>query len=182
MISLSPAQSKKLKALINEYAGKVNVQAAQDLLAELECTIDQLMLAVVALASEFSHRLAASAATRPDCLVAMPLHPARLRERGYNQATELARPIARALNIPIDYQHCQRQRATAIQSDLPASERPRNVKGVFSVVKKIPVRHVVIVDDVMTTGATVAELATTLRNAGVERIDVWVCARAALIF
>lgn len=118
----------------------------------------------------------------PQLIIPVPLHAARLRERGYNQATELARPIARALNIPIDYQHCQRHRATAIQSDLPANERSRNVKGVFHIVKKLPARHVAIVDDVMTTGATVAEFATTLRSAGVEKIEVWVCARAALKF
>mgnify|MGYP003393512964 CR=1 FL=1 len=118
----------------------------------------------------------------PQLIIPVPLHAARLRERGYNQATELARPIAHALNIPIDYQHCQRQRATAIQSDLLASERSRNVKGVFSVAKKVPARHVAIIDDVMTTGATVAEFATTLRSAGVEKIEVWVCARAALKF
>lgn len=118
----------------------------------------------------------------PQLIIPVPLHAARLRERGYNQATELARPIARALNIPIDYQHCQRHCATAIQSDLPANERSRNVKGVFHIVKKLPARHVAIVDDVMTTGATVAEFATTLRSAGVEKIEVWVCARAALKF
>lgn len=120
--------------------------------------------------------------TPPQMIIPVPLHPTRLRERGYNQATELARPIARELNIPIDYRLCQRQRATAIQSDLPASERLRNVKGVFRVVKKLPVHHVAIVDDVMTTGATVTELAATLRHAGAEKIDVWVCARAALLF
>ena len=118
----------------------------------------------------------------PQLITPVPLHAARLRERGYNQATELARPIARALNIPIDYQHCQRHRATAVQSDLPANERLRNVKGGFSVAKKLPAHHVAIVDDVMTTGATVAEFATTLRSAGVKKIEVWVCARAALKF
>ncbi len=134
------------------------------------------------MAQQLKKRVRSISAPLPHLIIPVPLHAARLRERGYNQATELARPIARALNIPIDYQHCQRQRATAIQSDLPASERPRNVKGVFSVVKKLPVRHVAIVDDVMTTGATVAEFAATLRNAGVEKIEVWVCARAALKF
>jgi ComF family protein len=138
-------------------------------------------LAVARLLGELmAQQLKKQIQTCPQMIIPVPLHAARLRERGYNQATELARPMARALGIPIDYQHCQRQRATAIQSDLPASERSRNVKGVFSVVKKLPAHHVAIVDDVMTTGATVAELATTLRHAGVEKIDVWVCARAAL--
>ena len=134
------------------------------------------------MAQQLTKRARSISSPPPQLIIPVPLHAARLRERGYNQATELARPIARALNIPIDYQHCQRQRATAIQSDLPASERSRNVKGVFSVVKKLPAHHVAIVDDVMTTGATVAEFATTLRSAGVEKIEVWVCARAALKF
>lgn len=139
-------------------------------------------LAVARLLGELmAQQLKKQVQTPPQIIIPVPLHPARLRERGYNQATELARPIAHALNIPIDYQHCQRQRATAAQSDLPASERLRNVKGVFSVVRKLPVHHVAILDDVMTTGATIAELATTLRKAGAERIDVWVCARAALV-
>lgn len=120
--------------------------------------------------------------TRPELIIPVPLHAVRLHERGYNQATELARPIARALSIPIDYQHCQRRRATAVQSDLPAKERSRNVKGVFSVARELRARHVAIVDDVMTTGATVAELSAALRKAGVEKIDIWVCARAALLF
>jgi len=134
------------------------------------------------MAQQLKKRARSISSPLPQLIIPVPLHAARLRERGYNQATELARPIARALNIPIDYQHCQRQRATAIQSDLPASERSRNVKGVFSVAKKLPAHHVAIVDDVMTTGATVAEFATTLRSAGVEKIEVWVCARAALKF
>ena len=134
------------------------------------------------MAQQLKKRMRLIPSSPPQMIIPVPLHLARLRERGYNQATELARPIARAFNIPIDYQYCQRQRATAIQSDLPANERPRNVKGVFRVVKKLPVRHVAIVDDVMTTGATMEEFAATLRKAGVEKIDVWVCARAALTF
>lgn len=134
------------------------------------------------MAQQLKKRAGVLSPALPQLIIPVPLHAARLRERGYNQAMELARPIACALKIPIDYQHCQRQRATAIQSDLPANERPRNVKGVFSVVKKLSVRHIAIVDDVMTTGATAGEFAATLRGAGVEKIEVWVCARAALRF
>ena len=172
-----PSYDRTLSAF--RYAYPVD-QLIHDLKFNRKLAIARLLGELMA--QQITKRVHLTSPSLPQMIIPVPLHPARLRERGYNQATELARPIARALNIPIDYRHCQRPRATAIQSDLPASERPRNVKGVFSVVKKIPVRHVVIVDDVMTTGATVAELATTLRNAGVEKIDVWVCARAALTF
>ena len=116
----------------------------------------------------------------PDAILPVPLHPSRLRERGFNQALEIARPIAGALNIPLLLQHCERTRATVMQSSLPARQRSRNVKGVFRVVRAIPYQHVAIVDDVMTTGETVRELAKVLRAAGVPRIDVWVVARAPL--
>lgn len=118
--------------------------------------------------------------TRPDLIIPVPLHGARLRGRGYNQALELARPIARKLNLPIDYRSCERSRATPAQSDLPAKERARNVQGVFNIMGNFKGRHVAIIDDVMTTGSTVEELATALRKAGAGAIDVWVCARASL--
>ncbi|MEQ6342985.1 MAG: ComF family protein [Gammaproteobacteria bacterium] len=117
---------------------------------------------------------------RPDLIIPVPLHRARLHERGYNQALELARPIARKLNLPIDYLGCERSRATPAQSDLPAKERPCNVKGVFNITGSFKGRHVAIIDDVMTTGSTVEELATALREAEASAIDVWVCARASL--
>jgi ComF family protein len=120
-----------------------------------------------------------AAGTLPELLIPVPLHTARLRERGFNQALELARPIARALQRPLDYRSCVRLRATQAQSLLPAKEKRANVKNAFGVVRPIEARHVAIIDDVMTTGHTVQELAGIVRKAGVERIDVWVLARAA---
>ncbi|MEO6696465.1 MAG: phosphoribosyltransferase family protein, partial [Gammaproteobacteria bacterium] len=108
------------------------------------------------------------------------LHRARLRQRGFNQSLEIARPLARRLNIPVDYQSCERVRNTSAQSLLPAGERHKNIKGAFRVTHPIAARHVAIVDDVMTTGHTVQELAATLRKSGVRRVDVWVLARASL--
>ncbi len=108
----------------------------------------------------------------------MPLHATRLRERGYNQALELARPISSRLDIPIDYQSCTRARATPAQSALSARERSANVKGAFQVSQPLTARHVAIIDDVMTTGHTADELARMLQKTGVERIDIWVCAVA----
>lgn len=116
----------------------------------------------------------------PELLIPVPLHASRLRQRGFNQALELARPIAKRFDLPLDYQSCTRVRATATQSLLSAKQKRSNVKGAFSVVKPINVRHVAIIDDVMTTGHTLEELAKTLRTAGVAEIDVWVLARAAL--
>ena len=116
----------------------------------------------------------------PERLVPVPLHPRRLRERGFNQALEVARRVSRRLDIPLDFRSCTRTRFTPAQSSLPAKERQRNVKGTFSVAPDMTARHVVIVDDVMTTGATANELARTLKKAGVTRVDVWVCAHAPL--
>ncbi|MCL5801361.1 MAG: ComF family protein [Gammaproteobacteria bacterium] len=117
--------------------------------------------------------------TMPEIIIPVPLHRTRLRERGFNQALEIARPIARSLSIPVDYKSCERVRKTPAQSLLPAAERRKNIKGAFRVTRPIAARHVAILDDVMTTGHTVQELAATLRKAGVERVDVWIVARAA---
>ncbi len=116
----------------------------------------------------------------PELIIPVPLHRSRLRTRGFNQALEIARPLAQSLGIPIDYQSCVRSRATAAQSLLPAKEKHANVKGAFAVVKPVRVRHIAIIDDVMTTGHTLEEVAKVLRKAGVERIDIWVVARASL--
>jgi ComF family protein len=121
------------------------------------------------------------ACERPDALLAIPLHRDRLRERGYDQALELARPLARALRIPLRQEVLLRLRATAPQSRLDAPQRRRNLRDAFSIAegaKALPA-HVVLVDDVMTTGATLHAAAKTLRRAGVERIDAWICARVS---
>lgn len=123
-----------------------------------------------------------SAAPRPDVIIPVPLHFSRLRTRGYNQALELARPIARALHIPLDTSLLVRTRATSAQSSLHAHERRRNLRGAFglatSAINRPAPVHVTILDDVMTTGATLADAARPLLNAGVTRVDAWVCARA----
>lgn len=116
----------------------------------------------------------------PGLIIPVPLHRGRLRQRGYNQALELARPVAKALGVMLDCRSCVRTRATASQVTLDAALRRRNVKGAFDLVRPPGHRHVAIVDDVMTTGSTVAELANLLRRAGIGRVDVWVCARAAV--
>jgi len=115
---------------------------------------------------------------RPDAIVPVPLHPSRLRRRGYDQALELAKPIARELGIPLLANALQRVRATAPQSELDAGARQRNLRRAFAVKDgaELPA-HVALIDDVMTTGATLNAAAKVLRRAGVARVDAWVCAR-----
>lgn len=116
----------------------------------------------------------------PDVLLPVPLHAKRLRQRGYNQALELARPIAANLKIPLDIQSCRRLKATEEQVGLSAKLRKSNLKGAFEVKGNFQDKRVAIIDDVMTTGSTVHELSQQLINAGANRVDVWVCARAVL--
>jgi ComF family protein len=113
----------------------------------------------------------------PDALIPVPLHAHRYRKRGFNQAAETARTLSRLLDIPLDLKACRRIRATAAQARLPAKERRKNLSQAFAIRPGIAYRNVAIVDDVVTTGTTVNELAGTLRQAGVERIEVWTCAR-----
>jgi ComF family protein len=114
---------------------------------------------------------------RPELIVPMPLHRARLRERGFNQAVELARPVGRRLGIPVALDLVQRVRPGQPQSALERSRRRANVRGAFAVQRPLEAFHVAIVDDVLTTGASAGELAGTLRRAGAERVEVWVVAR-----
>lgn len=116
---------------------------------------------------------------RPQCLIPVPLHPARYRERGYNQAAEIARIVARRLRIPLGLDTCRRIRSTRPQAELSAAERRRNLRGAFEVVDKLDADHVALLDDVVTTGSTMNELAKTIRAAGANVVDVWAIARAS---
>jgi len=131
------------------------------------------------LADLMIERAVDDAPARPDLIVAVPLHVSRLRERGYNQAFELAKPVAGTLGVPIARDGLARIRATPAQTGLDAAARRRNLRGAFAVPRgaSLP-KHIALLDDVVTTGATVRECARVLRRAGVERIDVWALARA----
>jgi ComF family protein len=115
----------------------------------------------------------------PECLIPVPLHKQRLRERGFNQAQELAQIIAAQLKIPLDYTLCQRNKSTPFQSGLSAKQRKQNLKNAFSITKTHSYKHVAVFDDVVTTGTTVNELAKQLKQSGVEIIEVWAIARTA---
>jgi len=115
----------------------------------------------------------------PELIVPVPLHPARYRKRGFNQAIEIARTVAKELSLPLDLTCCRRLRDTAQQTSLSGGLRRHNLKKAFAAVQPLKAKHVAILDDVMTTGSTTHELALVLKKAGVERVDVWVCARAS---
>lgn len=117
--------------------------------------------------------------TKPDRMVALPLHPARLRERGFNQSMLLARHISHRLDIPLLPNACERVRNTPPQSSLPWKERDKNMRQAFICKPDADVRgkHVAIVDDVMTTGSSIGELARALKKAGALKVSAWVVAR-----
>ena len=136
-------------------------------------------LAIIPLLSAvMSARLATRAAPLPSLLVPVPLHPTRLRERGFNQATELARRVGRELGIRSDHRLCTRNRDTRPQSLLSPNARRLNLRNAFSVRHRPGAGHVAIIDDVMTTGHTSNELARVLKQAGADQVEVWVIARA----
>ncbi len=114
---------------------------------------------------------------RIDLVVAMPLHPRRLRERGFNQAVEIARPLARHLGLAFDPLALQRVRDTAAQAGLHLAEREKNVRKAFACSRDLRGQRIAIVDDVMTTGATLNEAAKTLKRAGAVHVENWVAAR-----
>lgn len=116
-------------------------------------------------------------AVRPDVLLVAPLSQQRLRERGFNQAVEIAKPLARTLGVTIDTQAIAKVRHTEAQAALPFDQRRRNVRGAFAASRAMKGQRVAIVDDVMTTGATLNELAQVAKSAGATHVSAWVVAR-----
>jgi ComF family protein len=120
--------------------------------------------------------LPAFAHGRPEALIPIPLHCKRLRQRGFNQAMELARFWGRECGIAVQGQALIRRRQTAVQSSLDAIGRAENVRGAFEA-RGPMASHVALVDDVFTTGATCKAAAEALYVAGAHRVDVWCLAR-----
>lgn len=144
--------------------------------------VDQLVQAVkfsgrLALVNQLADALTSRISTRPDHIIAMPLHPLRLRERGFNQSHLLAQRISRNLNISLLTDVSERIRNTTPQSSLPWQERSKNMRGAFTCSVDLTGKHIAIVDDVMTTGISIEELARSLRQAGAIHISAWVLAR-----
>lgn len=144
--------------------------------------IDALVLAYkyggrLTLAPLLASPLARDVGGAVDVIVPMPLAPARLRERGFNQAHELARLIGSALGVPVLPRACRKVADTPPQAALPWKERARNVRRAFVCDVDLRDRRVAVVDDVMTSGATLNELARTLKRAGAAEVTGWVVAR-----
>ncbi len=114
---------------------------------------------------------------RIDLVVPVPLSRERLRERGYNQAAEIARHVAKERRARLELTIVIRERDTRAQADLPWSDRARNVRGAFRCERSLDGAAIAVVDDVMTTGATLDELAATLKRAGAARVVNWVVVR-----
>lgn len=112
-----------------------------------------------------------------DAVLPVPLHWRRRWFRGFNQAVEIGRPVAKHLRVPL-VSCVRRQRATPFQSGLNAKERARNLKSAFVARRALPYRHVLIIDDVMTTGVTMRQVARVVKRAGADKVSALAVARA----
>jgi ComF family protein len=130
---------------------------------------------MLSLCAFFGQLLKEKIATEPvDLIIPMPMHPTRLKERGFNQALEIARFLGKE---KLDYNSAIRQKLTPPQASLPLKERVKNIKGAFKIGNDLTGMRIAIVDDVMTTGASLNELAKTLKTAGASHVECWVVAR-----
>jgi len=133
----------------------------------------------LALAYAFAEKLAqrVDPANLPDCVMPMPLHPNKLRERGFNQSQLLAARTARVLDLELLPDACRRVRDTPPQSALPWKERKKNVRNAFCCDVDLTGKRVALVDDVLTTGASLGALAEAVQQRGAAEISAWVVAR-----
>ncbi len=118
-----------------------------------------------------------NATALPDLLIPMPLHPKRLQERGFNQSLEIARVVAKQLNIKLDSSACQRIKLAPPQASLPLKQRVKNMKGAFACNANLEGLKIALLDDVMTTGASMNALAKAVKAAGAHEVECWVVAR-----
>ncbi|HCU53359.1 MAG TPA: phosphoribosyltransferase [Gammaproteobacteria bacterium] len=136
-------------------------------------------LAMATLLGQSLATAVSNAPAHPDVIVPVPMHPARLRHRGFNQAVEIARPVARELGLAMDLDGVVRVRDTAAQARLTKPERRRNLRRAFEARRDYDGLSVALIDDVMTTGETAHHLARTLLKAGAREVTVWVIARTS---
>jgi ComF family protein len=119
--------------------------------------------------------------TSPLCnielIIPMPMHPERLKQRGFNQALEIARILSLHSRMRLDYESCHRIKLTQPQASLPLKHRMQNIRGAFRCEKNLEGKRIAVVDDVMTSGASLNELAKTLKQAGAAHVECWVIAR-----
>lgn len=131
----------------------------------------------LALAPLLGKALAQRVTERPDVMVPVPLSDARIRERGFNQAIEIARVVESTAGLALRPEVCRRVSDRPPQAGLPWAERAKNVRGAFACDVDMTGLHVAVIDDVMTTGATLNEFARVLKLAGAARVSGWVAAR-----
>ena len=160
-----------------QYAGAVKYLIGR-------AKFDSNLAATLSLGELLAGWLKLNLLSRPDVLIPVPLHPSRLRHRGYNQATEVAKVVSKQLGIAVRGNFCERVRDTQPQSEMvDGRARRRNVRGAFSCRNSAgELGSVALVDDVMTTGATLRELAVQLVKAGVSDIQVWVVSRTVSFY
>lgn len=137
----------------------------------------------VVLGEYLAQHLLDQRADMPELLLPTPLHANRLRSRGFNQALEISRVVAARLDLQLATGLLLRRRPTLTQTGLTPRERRRNIRGAFQVNEQrsaaLRGRHLVIVDDVLTTGSTAAEMSRTLLRSGAARVDIWTIARSS---
>lgn len=131
----------------------------------------------LALAGLFARLMQAEPVIAADVMLALPLSKERLRERGFNQAVEIGKLLARASDIPLDLFGVARVHDTAAQTSLPWKQRRANIRSAFECSLDLSGKSVVVIDDVMTTGATLDEFAHTLKLRGAARVTNWIFAR-----
>lgn len=131
----------------------------------------------IPLARAFALQLAQRIAATPDYVIAMPLHPAKLQTRGFNQSQLLAATIAKQRHCRLLTHACQRVRNTVAQSSLPRKERANNMRDAFRCDLDLTGKHIALVDDVLTTGASLNALAAAVQARGATQIEAWVVAR-----
>ena len=134
---------------------------------------------LLALAETFGALMTDSIAptSLPDVIIPMPLHPQRLAERGFNQAVEIARFVSRRLGIKMDMTSCSSIKLAPPQVSLPLKQRVKNMRGAFACNQRLDSLHIALIDDVMTTGASLHALAKTIKSAGADKVECWVIAR-----
>ena len=127
----------------------------------------------------FSHLMSEQLKHRPlpHCLIPIPLHPKRLRQRGYNQSVELAKTLSKQLGIPVSNRYLSRIINTVPQASLPFKHRKNNIQHAFKLMSSNVPLHIALIDDVLTTGHTANIAAKLLRQKGVKIIEVWTIAR-----
>jgi len=135
--------------------------------------------AQLALADSWGRQLASLVAELPlDRVLPLPLHASRIRERGYNQALEIARALAKTLSLPLDYESLYKTRSTLPQTGLSLEARHKNPRGAFACARDFSGQRLLLVDDVLTTGATSREAARILKLHGAKEVHIAVVARA----